>query len=246
MAKNSTGNTTGPVWSFTTAAASAALPSPWTHQDVGSTGLAGSASYANGAFNVAGAGADIWGSADAFHYVSQTTSGDVQLVARVSALQNTSQWAKAGIMLRQSLTANSAHVLLDVTPGGIEFMTRTASGATTDFITSGTAAAPNLVEAGPKWQHCHRVDFGQRQHMDHAGQHDDRNSCVGLHRSRCHEPRCQHTEHVDVRQRDADGRNDNSAARGTRNTIVAVAGKRRDRCERAPDAHVVRFGRDDV
>lgn len=119
------------------------LPSPWTSGDVGSTGLAGSASYANGAFTVAGAGADIWGNADAFHYVSQTTSGDVTIVARVTAIQNTGQWAKAGIMLRQALTASSPHVLLDVTPGGtIEFMTRASNGASTTLIAYGSQPAP--------------------------------------------------------------------------------------------------------
>ena len=94
-------------------------------------------------FTVAGAGADIWDTTDAFQYVSQTTSGDVQVVARVTAIQNTQQWAKAGIMLRQALTPNSAHVLLDVTPGGtIEFMTRSSNGATTTSITYTTQPAP--------------------------------------------------------------------------------------------------------
>ena len=60
--------------------------------------------------------------------------GDVQIVG-VSALQNTHQWAEAGVMLRQALTANSAHVLLDVTPGGtIEFMTRASSGASASIV----------------------------------------------------------------------------------------------------------------
>jgi phosphatidylserine/phosphatidylglycerophosphate/cardiolipin synthase-like enzyme/regulation of enolase protein 1 (concanavalin A-like superfamily) len=122
------------------------LPTPWTTQDVGSTGLTGSASYSNGAFTVAGAGGDIWGTSDAFRYVSQPTSGDVQITARVTAIQNTHQWAKAGIMLRQSLTASSPHVLLDVTPGGtIEFMTRASDGAATTLITYGSGAAPRWL-----------------------------------------------------------------------------------------------------
>lgn len=119
------------------------LPSPWTNGDVGATGLAGSASSTNGAFTVSGAGADIWGSTDAFQYVSQTTNGDVQIVARVTAIQNTQQWAKAGVMLRQALTASSPHVLLDVTPGGtIEFMTRASSGASTTLVAYGSQPAP--------------------------------------------------------------------------------------------------------
>jgi phosphatidylserine/phosphatidylglycerophosphate/cardiolipin synthase-like enzyme/regulation of enolase protein 1 (concanavalin A-like superfamily) len=122
------------------------LPTPWTTQDVGSTGLTGSASHSNGTFTVAGAGADIWGTVDAFRYVSQPTSGDVEITARVTAIQNTHQWAKAGLMLRQSLTASSAQVLLDVTPGGtIEFMTRASNGAATTLITYGSGAAPRWL-----------------------------------------------------------------------------------------------------
>ena len=60
-----------------------ALPSPWLHQDVGSVGVAGSASFSSGVFTVAGAGSDIWGAADSFHFAYQSFAGDGQIVARV-------------------------------------------------------------------------------------------------------------------------------------------------------------------
>jgi hypothetical protein len=50
-----------------------------------------------GTFTVAGAGADIWGVADAFAYVSQPIAGDIQIVARVRP-QNTASWRR--LMLR--------------------------------------------------------------------------------------------------------------------------------------------------
>jgi len=43
--------------------------------------MAGSASFATGLFTVTGAGADIWGAADAFQFVSQSVNGDAQIVA---------------------------------------------------------------------------------------------------------------------------------------------------------------------
>ena len=49
------------------------LPSPWADADIGATGATGSTDYADGVFTVKGAGADIWGNADAFHYVYQTS-----------------------------------------------------------------------------------------------------------------------------------------------------------------------------
>jgi hypothetical protein len=119
------------------------LPLPWSGQDVGATGLAGSASYANGTFTVKGAGADIWGSSDAFFYASQAVTGDVQITARVVTLQNTNTFAKAGVMLRTSAAANAAHVLLDVRPtGDIEFVTRPTNGAQTTYLAGAVQPAP--------------------------------------------------------------------------------------------------------
>jgi PLD-like domain len=119
------------------------LPSPWTNQDVGSTGRTGSASFASGTFTVSGAGANIWGTSDAFQYVSQSVNGDAQIVARVASIQNTNTFAKAGVMLRQSTAANAAHVILDVRPdGSIEFMTRSSTGGDTTYLAGAFQPAP--------------------------------------------------------------------------------------------------------
>jgi glucose/arabinose dehydrogenase len=110
------------------------LPSPWAHADIGAVGPAGSATYTNGVFTVKGAGADIWNSADAFHYVYQPFTGDGQITARVTSLQNTHTFARAGVMFRGDLTANSPHVMLGVRPGGgVEFISRGATNGSTTF-----------------------------------------------------------------------------------------------------------------
>ena len=119
------------------------LPAPWSSQDVGTTGRAGSASFPNGQFSVTGAGADIWGTVDAFQFVSQAVAGDAQIVARVASFQGGNTFAKAGVMFRDTVAAGSADVLLDVRPNGsIEFMARTATGAATTFIAGGTQLFP--------------------------------------------------------------------------------------------------------
>ncbi len=134
------------------AVAGALVPAPWTTEDVGSVGIAGSAAYANGVFTTKGAGADIWGNADAFRAVSQPLAGDVQLVARVTGVQNTNTYAKAGLMLRDSPAASAAHVVLDVRPNGsIEFMARSTAGGSTTWLAGATQAAPvwlKLTRAG--------------------------------------------------------------------------------------------------
>jgi PKD repeat protein len=128
------------------------LPSPWQNQDVGSTGQAGSASFANGAFTVNGSGADIWDTTDGFQYVYQAHAGDGQIVARVTALQNTDMFAKAGVMLRETTDAGAVHVILDVRPdGSVEFMTRQTTGGTTSYVSGAVQTPPTwlkLVRAG--------------------------------------------------------------------------------------------------
>ena len=47
------------------------IPHPWQHGDIGAVGRAGSATYSDGVFSVTGSGADIWGTADAFHFLSR-------------------------------------------------------------------------------------------------------------------------------------------------------------------------------
>ena len=115
----------------------------WTNADVGSVGLAGSGSQVNGVWTARGAGADIWGTADAFHFVHQPLTGDGSLTVRVDALQHTSPFAKAGLMLRDGLSAGAAHVLLSIRPtGDLEFMQRTAQGANTTFIATASTPPP--------------------------------------------------------------------------------------------------------
>jgi regulation of enolase protein 1 (concanavalin A-like superfamily) len=109
--KNASGTTTGVVWSFTTAAGGG-LPSPWVSQDIGSPSAAGSATYASGTFTVNGDGADISGTSDSFQFVYQPVSGNCTIIARVVSLTNVVQdWAKAGIMIRESLNADSTFAL---------------------------------------------------------------------------------------------------------------------------------------
>lgn len=106
----------------TKSAPSTALPAPWANVDVGAPKLAGSAAYTNGIFTINAAGDDIWGDADQFHFVHQQLTGDGEIVARVTSQTNTDDWAKTGVMIKQSTTAGSAYALLGVTPAnGIAF-----------------------------------------------------------------------------------------------------------------------------
>ena len=98
------------------------LPYPWSDSDVGGATPAGSASYAGSTFTVKGGGNDVWGSTDQFNYASQSLIGDLSIVARVTSQTDTSDWAKSGIIIKQSTTAGSAYAAVYVTPGhGVNF-----------------------------------------------------------------------------------------------------------------------------
>ena len=112
------GATASTSTSVAVSALPATIPSPWQQSDIGSVGKTGGASYSSGTFTATGAGADIWGTADAFHYVYESLSGDGQIIARVVGLTNTNTYAKAGVMFRESLSAGASHVLLDLEPTG--------------------------------------------------------------------------------------------------------------------------------
>ena len=127
-------------------ARSGGLPSGWSQSDIGSVPLAGSGSATAGTFSATGSGADIWGTADAFHYVYGTLSGDGSIVARVASVQaGVSSWVKAGVMIRETLDAGSAHALMLVSAGkGVAFQRR----ETTD---GGSVSTSGSLSAAPRW-----------------------------------------------------------------------------------------------
>jgi len=122
------------------------LPYPWLSQDVGTVALTGNATFSNAVFTVAGAGDDIWNTADAFRFTYVAVTGNCMITARVLALQNTDPWAKAGVMIRASLNADSANALVAVTPGnGVTFQYRPVAGGSSSFSNTTGLGAPHWV-----------------------------------------------------------------------------------------------------
>jgi regulation of enolase protein 1 (concanavalin A-like superfamily) len=123
-----------------------AIPAPWVAGDVGSPALSGSTSYASGVFTVAGAGVDIWGTADQFQFVYQPVAGDVEIVARVDSLSTVKSFTSAGVMIRSGLTTNAAQGFSAVIAGGgTYFRRRLTTGATTTSTLGASTAAPVWV-----------------------------------------------------------------------------------------------------
>jgi hypothetical protein len=99
-------------------AVQAAMPAGWTSTDIGAPITAGTADYAPAAqsFYLDGAGADEFGANDQSHFVYQTLTADGSIVARVRFQTNSSPWAKAGLMIRQSTATGAPFVDALVTP----------------------------------------------------------------------------------------------------------------------------------
>src|SRR4029434_8471617 len=85
------------------------LPAGQQSVDIGSPALAGSTSYSSGAYTIKAGGPAIWGTADQFQFVYQPMSGNAEVVARVASLTSANAWSKAGVMIREALTAESRH-----------------------------------------------------------------------------------------------------------------------------------------
>ncbi len=120
---------------------------PWANGDVGAVGAAGStSSWIGPSFTVKGSGADIWGTADEFQYVHRLITGDCEIRARVTSLQDTNPWAKAGVMIRETLGAGSRHAMTALIPqNGAAFQRRTTAGGTSLHTPGGAVKAPYWV-----------------------------------------------------------------------------------------------------
>ena len=117
--------------------------------DVGDVGESGGydTSADPSCYRVYGAGADVWGTADAFGFAYQRLTGDGRIVARVASMDAVHAWTKVGVMMRASLDPRSPHAFMMVTPGkGLAFQRRLTAGALSLHTSGGAGSAPRWVQ----------------------------------------------------------------------------------------------------
>ena len=103
---------------------------------------------------MSGGGADIWNAADEFRFAFKQLNGNGTLIAKVESLDNTDPWAKAGVMIRETLDPGSRFAAVYATPGqGVRYQARLiASGAATSDTAVATAASPEQMTVKiPVW-----------------------------------------------------------------------------------------------
>jgi len=107
-----------------------------------------------GTYTMTASGADIWNNSDEFHFAYREATGAVTIVAKVESVENTHEFAKAGVMIRDTLDADSANVSLLITPeNGVRFQFRANTGGSTDrFFVEGIVA--------PQWVKLERTVGG--------------------------------------------------------------------------------------
>jgi len=107
-----------------------------------------------GTYTMTASGTDIWNNADEFHFAFRKVMGAATIIAKVESVENTHPFAKAGVMIRDTLDADSANASLLVTPeNGVRFQFRTSTGGSTDrFFVEGIVA--------PQWVKLERTIGG--------------------------------------------------------------------------------------
>jgi hypothetical protein len=98
-----------------------------------------------------GVGTDIFSTADQGRFVYKQLSGDGTIIARVDRLDATDPWAKAGVMIRQSVDAGAPWAMSLYAPGnGFRFQTRVLAGGVGG--SDSTIATPEQIAVrAPVW-----------------------------------------------------------------------------------------------
>ncbi|NLZ05315.1 MAG: hypothetical protein GXY19_09095 [Phycisphaerae bacterium] len=119
---------------------------------------------ADGQIIMSGIGTDIWSTSDQFRFAYKTLSGDGSITVRVDSVVLSNEWAKAGVMIRETLEASSKHAYVAVTPTvshGVSYQRRPVAGG--DSANTDVADIPL-----PRWVKLTRADntFTAQQSAD--------------------------------------------------------------------------------
>ena len=123
-----------------------AIPTGWTDADVGTVGLAGSASFANGTFSVAGAGHQIASTSDGMNFLYQPLSGDGTIIARIVSFPGATSGSQAGLMIRENLDPAATNFFTAYQPNIMYVSDRLSSGATTSSYSGNSATFPSWIK----------------------------------------------------------------------------------------------------
>ncbi|MGD8786892.1 MAG: hypothetical protein PVJ60_05670, partial [Phycisphaerales bacterium] len=100
-----------------------------------------------GTYTMTATGTDIWESSDEFHFAYKELTGVGSVIAKIESVEHTDAWAKAGVMIRNSLEPEARHATMVVTPAqGVSFQRRTLTGSASAETTIADITAPQWVK----------------------------------------------------------------------------------------------------
>jgi regulation of enolase protein 1 (concanavalin A-like superfamily) len=100
----------------------------------------------NNAFTMSASGTDIWNSADEFRFAYKSLNGNGSITMKVDSIGNTNVWAKAAVMIRETLDAGSKNTAIAVSAAsGISFQWRDTTNAASANSGTGALVAPYWV-----------------------------------------------------------------------------------------------------
>jgi regulation of enolase protein 1 (concanavalin A-like superfamily) len=130
------------------------MPASMANCDISDSEQSGQVIHANGTFTVSGKGVGFDGTADECQFVYTPITGDCAITARLFdmiALEESN--SRAGIMIRDSLDANSSLAAMLMTSDGARFQYRTKVGAPSGHVSDTKICAPiwlRVVRGGDK------------------------------------------------------------------------------------------------
>jgi hypothetical protein len=100
-----------------------------------------------GTYTMTASGSDIWNQSDELHYAYKSLTGVGSMVAKVESVDPTNNWAKAGVMIRETLDPDSVHAMMVVTPAqGVSFQRRSVTDDTSSNTDATGIVAPYWVK----------------------------------------------------------------------------------------------------
>jgi hypothetical protein len=100
-----------------------------------------------GTYTMTASGTDIWDTADEFHFAYKMLNGAGSITARVESVQNTHGWAKACVMIRETLDPGSKHAIACITPSnGVAAQGRTVTDTASFGDNQTGITAPHWVK----------------------------------------------------------------------------------------------------
>jgi hypothetical protein len=115
-------------------------------------------------YTVQGFGVDIWQRFDDFHFAYSRLKGDGSITAKIESVENVNEWTKAGIMIRNTLDAESPNAMSLVTPRGIvsfQYRPKTSELTNQIYERSNTANLPywlRVIRQGDRFVAQHSID----------------------------------------------------------------------------------------